>query len=183
MISEEFKSAVSSQNLMRAKIMLKDSLILDPSFKLFDEMLNFAQKSGLINIVVPFDGESLEDDPSKWDKDLMDLEMVKIVNNFSKERIEHLKKIISKVYENKIRNITKEELNKNPQSFKSNHLSRKSNRLNALNELTNNAKYIGRLLNEAKLDGKIAWDIKKINYMEEYALKIIKSIEIYKKNI
>lgn len=193
MLSEEFKSAVSSKNLLRVRIMLKDSLIIDPSFKLFDEMLYFSQSNGLQELVVAFDGESLEDNPSKWDKDLMDLEMVQIINNFSKERIEHLKKIVSKVYENKIQNMNKENLNRNsasnqnypkskPITQKQNNV-KESNRIEALREITRNAKKIAMLLDETRINGKHAWDLKRINYMEEYALKIIKSIDKYKNNI
>lgn len=193
MLSEEFKSAVSSKNLLLVRIMLKDSLLIDPSFKLFDEMLYFSLSNGLQELVVTFDGESLEDNPSKWDKDLMDLEMVQIINNFSKERIEHLKKIVSTVYENKIQNIKKENLNKNsasnqnyldskPITQKQNNV-KESNRIEALIDLTRNAKEISTLLDKARINGKTTWDLKKINYMEEYALKIIKSIEKYKSNI
>ena len=59
MLSEEFKSAVSSKNLLLVRIMLKDSLLIDPSFKLFDEMLYFSQSNGLQELVVAFDGETL----------------------------------------------------------------------------------------------------------------------------
>ena len=55
--------------------------------------------------------------------------------------------------------------------------------IEALREITRNAKKIAMLLDETRINGKHAWDLKRINYMEEYALKIIKSIDKYKNNI
>jgi len=43
MVSPEFNSAVKTGNLLRVRIMLKDSLIVDPTFAQFNEMLAYAR--------------------------------------------------------------------------------------------------------------------------------------------
>lgn len=51
MISPEFKKAVTEGKLLLTRIMLKDSLLLDPTFDQFDEMLLYA-KSHFPNLFV-----------------------------------------------------------------------------------------------------------------------------------
>lgn len=96
MVSQEFKSAIANNNLLRARIMLKDSFIVDPTFSQLNEMLAYA-KQMLPDLFVPFDGDILEEDTSKWNREVMNMELVQLVNNFSEKRIAHLKKVISKV--------------------------------------------------------------------------------------
>lgn len=107
MVSQEFKQVVSSQNVLRARIMLKDSLLIDPTFHQFDEMLRYATKENLLpGLIDDHDGFEFEDDDkSKWTEDLMNEELVQIVNNFSYERIAHLKKVVSNVLESKAKMI------------------------------------------------------------------------------
>lgn len=101
MVSADFQSALQKGELLRVKIMLKDSLLVDPTFVQFDEMLEVARNS-FPEILVPHDGADLEDDRDKWNVDLMNMELVQIVDNFSKPRIEHLKKVIGVVLADKI---------------------------------------------------------------------------------
>lgn len=96
MLSQEFKSAVAANNILRTRIMLKDSLVVDPTFRQANEMLAFA-KQAMPGLFVPFDGGALESDPEKWDLELMNLELVQLVGNFSETRLLHIKKVISKV--------------------------------------------------------------------------------------
>lgn len=42
-LTREFVEAVSQGNLLRVKIMLKDSLLVDTSFEQFNEMINYAE--------------------------------------------------------------------------------------------------------------------------------------------
>ena len=82
--------------------MLKDSLIIDPTFSQFNEMLAFAKRE-LPDLLQPYDDKFLESDRSKWNKDLMNEELVAIRNNFSEMRIEHLKKVIGVVFASEIK--------------------------------------------------------------------------------
>lgn len=104
MITQEFKSTVLNKNLLRTRIMLKNSLIVDPTFLQFDEMLEYAQRI-LPNLFCSFESDVLENDSSKWTENQMNIELVELVNNFSLERINHLKKVIETVKKDKIKKI------------------------------------------------------------------------------
>ena len=102
MVSSEFATAIKEKNLLRTRIMLKDSMIVDPTFAQFDEMLFYARKR-LTELGVDHDGKCLEDDRTKWNEDLMNLELVELVTNFSHERIRHLKQVVPVVLADQIR--------------------------------------------------------------------------------
>ncbi len=95
-ITDAFKRAVDTKNLLGVRIMLKDGLLVDPTFELAKANLEYAKK--LDDLFVPHDGRELESDPSKWNTDYEDREMVRIVRNFSHERWEHLKKVVRKLH-------------------------------------------------------------------------------------
>lgn len=96
-LSQEFRQAIEEQDILMAHIMLKDSLVVDPTFKEFNEMAAFAENK-LTRLYEEHDGEQLVTDLSEWTKDYMDTQMVKVVNNFSKERIALLKNICRHLY-------------------------------------------------------------------------------------
>ena len=61
MLTNEFMEAVNSNRIMRVRIMLKDSLLIDPTGAQFDEMEHYAtEKMG--NIYTEHDGEVLNFD-------------------------------------------------------------------------------------------------------------------------
>lgn len=91
-LTNAFFDAVNNENVRRIRIMMKDSLLVDPTFKEFKEMEAAAEKvSGLYDI---HDGREFVTDESAWDDNYMDKQMVQLVGNFSHERIEHLKDVI-----------------------------------------------------------------------------------------
>ena len=96
-ISDEFKKTVLEKNLLQTRIMLKNSMIVDPSMGIFNERLKFAE-SNLPDLYVEHDGEVFPNDISKWNKDLVTDEMVNVVANFSRERVEFLKNLVRHVY-------------------------------------------------------------------------------------
>ena len=97
-VAEEFKSAVSAGNRTMVRIMLKDSLLVDKSFVSFNEMLAYAEKR-MDNLYDVHDGEVLIEEPDKWNKDYMNQQLFAVVSNFSKERLNLLKKIVSHVFD------------------------------------------------------------------------------------
>lgn len=96
MITANFQAAVRDDNLMRVHIMMKDSLLTDPSFRTFAEMEQAA--SGMEGLYVPHDGTVLSLDEATWTKDYMNELLVDVVDNFSRERIEHLMKVVRKLH-------------------------------------------------------------------------------------
>ncbi len=100
----EFEATVSSGNLLKTRIMLTNSMVVDPTGKQFSEMLEYAKRK-LDGLFVPYDGELLESDQAKWDLELMNQELSLLVNNFSYERISHLWRVIRKVRKEDIRRL------------------------------------------------------------------------------
>lgn len=93
-LTREFREAVSQGNLLRVKIMLKDSLLVDTSFNQFNEMLNYAeQELGGIWVSDEEDNDVFSQSPEELNTILAGL-----VNNFSKRRVIHLKEMINKLY-------------------------------------------------------------------------------------
>lgn len=101
-ISPEFKDAVKRKKILRIKIMLKDSMILDrSSFKSFDAMCSYAIKNDIDLYDEDNDEIDMTNDKSKWNEDYMNSLLVALVNNFSKKKIDHLKQAIPYIYSKK----------------------------------------------------------------------------------
>lgn len=91
-ITNAFRSAVAAGNVRGIRIMMKDSLLVDPTFAEFSEMEHYTRNlSGLYD---EHDGRELEDDKTTWKDDYMNKLMVQVVGNFSHERIGRLKEIV-----------------------------------------------------------------------------------------
>ncbi len=97
-ISAKFKEAVSEKDKISVRIMLKDSLLIDKSFKDFADMSKYALENGLSDLYDGHNGKEFLDE-SQWTEDYLNEEIVSLFRNFSKERIELLKQIINKVYD------------------------------------------------------------------------------------
>lgn len=95
-LTQSFYQAVNEKNVRLVRIMMKDSLIVDPSFQQFSEMEKAAEK--VMDIYEPHDGRELEEDRDKWTEEYMDKLMVQVISNFSRERIEKLKAVVRKFY-------------------------------------------------------------------------------------
>ncbi len=94
MISEEFKKNVASCDLDTVRSALIDYLIIDRTFKSFDNALEYAKRS--LNIIESFNNEPpFSEEP--WDSHYLNQQKVALMMNFSNERIEHIKNVISKV--------------------------------------------------------------------------------------
>lgn len=91
-LTNAFYEAVESGNVRRVRIMMKDSLLVDPTFREFKEM----EKAGQLmqGLYDTHDGREFEINKSEWDNNYLDKQMVQVVGNFSHERIGHLKDIV-----------------------------------------------------------------------------------------
>lgn len=192
MVSLEFKSAVEDRNLLRIKIMLKDSFVIDPTFAQFDELFAYARMK-LPDIVEPFDGEILVNDSSMWDRTEMDRQLVKLVNNFSEKRIQYVKAIVSKVCESDIKKIqTKKQTVYKTKDFSgtsdkektsvvdSFFSTRKENRQNALRQITADIRKMDSILDGIHKRGE--WRMGDVYDIENAAQRIMTAIQDYKKN-
>lgn len=96
-ISKELMDAINKNDVVMTKIILKNNILLDPSFALYDETSAYAQKR-LNNLFDEHDGGTFEGDSEKWTKDYLDGLMVDLTSNFSKERISHIRKVCARIY-------------------------------------------------------------------------------------
>ena len=96
-LTSEFKDAVQNQNKVRVRIMLKDSLLIDPSGDDFQQMLDYA-KVQMPSLMDEHNGEVFKT-AEQWDETYLNEQMVAVVNNFSEDRIELLQNMVFKLYE------------------------------------------------------------------------------------
>lgn len=93
----KFDEAVKSKDILIIRIMLKDSLLVDRSFEQFEKMCNYAKENG----ADPWknEEETFERKPrGLWNTELMNSELVKLVDDFTKERCEYCREIIRSIY-------------------------------------------------------------------------------------
>lgn len=103
-ITDEFKEAVGSGKKTRVRIMLKDIMLVDPTMKQFDEMLDYA-KSKISDLFDEHNGDALKYDRKDWNESYLNNQMVAVVNNFSKERVELLRNMVKYIYRDKAEKI------------------------------------------------------------------------------
>lgn len=95
-ISEAFYKAIEEHDLLSLRIMIKDSLLVDPSYRQVNRMLELVKD--VPEMYEEHDGREVSYDKSKWNTDYMNTKMVQIVDNFSKERLEHLKQVVHFIF-------------------------------------------------------------------------------------
>ena len=115
-VTQEFMDAMKSGKVIRVRIMLKNSLLIDPTAVQFDEMERYATPQ-MNDIYTEHDGEDLNFDVTAWNEDYLNRQMVIVVNNFSKERIHLLKSMVLYLYKDKADKIRKGPTS-NPKSHK-----------------------------------------------------------------
>lgn len=91
-ITNAFHKAVSNGDLQLVRIMMKDSLLLDPTFKTFRDMETAAKS--LTDLYEPHDGRELKLDKNEWNDDYMNDLLVQAISNFSHERVQHLQDVV-----------------------------------------------------------------------------------------
>ena len=87
--------------------MMKDSLLLDPTCKQFNEMEQYA-KSNIDGLYQAHDDEMLEYDHAKWNIEYLNEQLVKLMSNFSEERAALLKNMVGVLYKDKAENIRRQ---------------------------------------------------------------------------
>ena len=171
-MTTEFKNSVESGNLLRTRIMLKDSFVTDPTCVQLDTLLAYA-KEKLPDILVSYDGGALENDSSKWNLAVMNLELVQLVNNFSRERIDHLKKVVAKVKHEEIKALEERTREKTVEQAK-------KLRIDSYKRIRNSASRINDRIKE--INRRKGWSPKDIDVMEQEAENILAAVQQYKNN-
>lgn len=112
-LTNTFYEVVNSNNIRRVRIMMIDSLLVDPTFKEFEEMEEaVVSMKGLYD---HHDCKEFELNKENWDDNYMAKQMVQVIDNFSHERIEHLKDVVRYLYPvpKTVQNTRTSEKNKN----------------------------------------------------------------------
>ncbi len=91
-VSKEFMDIVAQGDKNAVRTSLANYMILDRSYKLFDESFSYAQSK--MDIIERHDGQELTQDRKKWTEEYLNEQLVAVVINFSKERIAHIKQVI-----------------------------------------------------------------------------------------
>lgn len=87
-----FIEAVNNKNIRSIRIMMKNSLLVDTTFREFNEMDRAV--SGIPEVYVPHDGKELIDDKSQWNEEYISRVMTQVIGNFSHERVDHMKEVV-----------------------------------------------------------------------------------------
>ncbi|PTL28742.1 hypothetical protein C7122_02265 [Lachnospiraceae bacterium oral taxon 096] len=95
-ISREFQNAVKEKNILRIRIMLKDSLLIDRSFSMFKKLLEHTEEQGVKVLMDARD--SLERVDGPWTVEVMNSELTSLVGDFTEEHIQYVKDIIINIY-------------------------------------------------------------------------------------
>lgn len=100
MVSEKFKEIVKNGDKLEIKVSLKNRLLFARDIDSFDEMLGYVRKND-IDIYEKHDNKNFpSEDSGEWNENLLDKEINNLLDNFSKERINNIRKLIAK--ENKM---------------------------------------------------------------------------------
>ena len=91
-ITDSFRKAADRRDITALRIMMKNSLLEDPTFTEFEEMKRYI--GNLAGLYDDHDGRDFIYDKSLWDDDYMNKLMVQVVGNFSQKRIDHLKEVV-----------------------------------------------------------------------------------------
>lgn len=107
-LSNEFINVVQSNDVVQTRVMIMQSLVQDLTLRDFEERLSYAEKN-LTDLYDTHDDEQFSDDITAWDKALLNSQIAKSLNNFSKERIAFCKKIVRIVLADKAKQADKQE--------------------------------------------------------------------------
>lgn len=93
MVSREFMDNVKNGNAYRVRSVLLDYLIIDSTFKTFDEAFEYASRH--VQVTQKYDNEPFELDKNKWNMRYLNVQKATLMLNFAPERIKHLKEVIT----------------------------------------------------------------------------------------
>ena len=180
MLSPEFKEAVRSRNVLRTRIMIKDAFVTDPSCALVDEMLQYAKNNGL-KLMEPYDGD-MKKFSSEWDQAALNDELVKLVDNFSEDRIQNLRLMVKKVIGVPRNEISDEQRKEKRQDA----LRKMSTAGENVKKVIDHVTVHPRLQNKVGMAGKVIstkWSLTDVADMEKAAKDILNAVKQYKDNL
>ena len=116
-IPVDFQKNVLEKQLSVVRVILKDSLVIDPTFVEFEEMYKYA-KDNMNNLLEEFDNEELDYNRENWTEYYLNNLKIKLMDNYSEKRLGHLKEICSYLYQDKTKVNKLSEANKQKSGIK-----------------------------------------------------------------
>ena len=189
-LTSDFINAVKSRDVLLIRIMLKDSLLVDKSFKLFREMSFYSECEGVHFWME--ESDELEILPeTEWNINLMNLELTMLVNDFTRKRLNYCQKIIRKVYSIEASHSNNQCKQNNsfptPSGNREKDLSPKHNNQSTTRTSGGNAKNynviiketqnITQLINNGKTNAGYEWKFDNIRSIQEAAKNIYDACE------
>jgi hypothetical protein len=102
-INQTLDGAIKARDIKDIRNILTTSMLQDPGFNkgVFEERLKRCFAAGIsdADIFVPFEGEPLNSNQNTWTKDYYVEQRTEFRYNFSKERLEHLRKVGGRLYQ------------------------------------------------------------------------------------
>ncbi len=119
-VSKVLEDAVNSNDVSRVYSAFYTIMLSDPGFSTdkFDKAMDYVQNKNMRTFIMPHDGEVFERE-EKWTQEYWDIQASKLMDNFSKERIEHLKDVGRKLHPT-IKVDTRNDVNMHEQKVHSN---------------------------------------------------------------
>lgn len=106
MITKQFREAVDNADLLSVHVMLKDSLLADSTFEIYEEMCGFAEMK-LGSMLWNVSRLSMNYDISNISKEDLNIALSELVDNFSKDNVKLIQKMIQKLYPQTSSNVKK----------------------------------------------------------------------------
>lgn len=91
-LTNAFYNAIQNGDVRSVRIMMKNSLLVDPTFAEFNAMEKAA--ASMKGLYDEYDGKEFNDDISTWNDEYMSKVMARVISNFSHERLDHLKEVV-----------------------------------------------------------------------------------------
>ena len=161
--------------------MIKDAFVTDPSCALVDEMLQYAKNNGL-KLMEPYDGGDMKKFSSEWDRAALNSELVKLVDNFSEDRIQNLRLMVKKVIGAPRNEISDEQRKEKRQDA----LRKMSTAGENVKKVIDHVTVHPRLQNKVGMAGKgisTKWSLTDVADMEKAAKDILNAVKQYKDNL
>lgn len=194
-VTKEFMQAIEDRNILRIRLMMKNSLLLDASFNDFRKMEKIAMEHG-VDVWQHTSKSTLSKRKEPWSRDDMNYELTSIVNDFTKEHMQYLMEIIKELYhgssnttkpkEATLENsdhVRRDENSSNKPRPQSKNLNIMNGNKSRFEKLVDEITSMSKLLNENRKDlnkclsskdiDNINWNNKVISQLREHAQNII----------
>lgn len=150
-ISDKFRTAVREKDILTIRVMLKNGLLIDTTFHVFESMKSYVESQNVQFWSISQQVLNKKDE-SLWSKSLLDEELAILIRDFTEERLEYIKLLIKHIYSNEQIERTQNISNNSHRAIKQKHesiMERKRDNRPHYDVLEKRSKSIQRIINES----------------------------------